>query len=452
MIWGWFTFIIFTSGALTLYHMISAPFLINKVKNKKIHYNIPTEALTILVPCYNEEDIISSSLLGMDNVMRNYPNLEYVFINDGSTDNTLIRLQDSLKLVECNKNFRKTLVHNKIIVIYVSTIYNNVYVIDKVNGGKSDALNAGINFSSSEIVVTLDADTLLDKKALHIINNEFKDESIIGAGGLVNILQSGEYFTGKMNFRKLKLIIKLQILDYLKGFMILKASLSRMNSMIVVSGAFGVFRKDVLIAVNGFRHTIGEDMDITLKLHLYAMKNSNKRVIFMPNAVAYTECPVTWRELFNQRVRWQKAFVDCVIVYFFQFLRNFFKSTLPFFFIIEAAIFGMLLTIYNIFQLLYFCAIKHTDNALSIITAYFIAIIIISVLNTIVTFCLYKQIGGIVDKKNLGALLLTVIAEVIIFKTLTVLYIICGTLLYFVNKHKWNKVSRTGEVYYSKGA
>lgn len=452
MIWGWVTFIILTSGTLTMYHMISAPLLIKKIKNKKVHYNIPTEALTILVPCYNEEGIISSSLLGMNNVMKNYPNLQYVFINDGSIDDTLIKLKEYLSLTEYNKEIKSILKHNPIIAIYVSTIYNNVYVIDKVNGGKSDALNAGINFSSNEIIITLDADTLLDKKALHVINNEFKDESIIGAGGLVNILQSGEYFTGKMKFRKLKLIVKLQILDYLKGFMILKASLSRLNSMIVVSGAFGVFRKDVLLAVDGFRHTIGEDMDITLKLHLYAMESDGKRVIFMPNAVAYTECPVTWGELFNQRVRWQKAFVDCIVVYFFIFLRKFFRSTLPFFFIIEAAVFGMFLTIYNIFHLLYLSAFKHTNEALSIITVYFVAVLVISILNTIVTFHLYRQIGGMVDKKSFSVISLTVMAEVFIFKTLIVIYIICGTFLYFINKRKWNKVSRTGEVYYSKGA
>lgn len=449
---GWVTLVILTSCVLIVFHMLNAPLLIKESKNKKIHYNIPTLSLTVLVPCYNEEVILPSSLLGMNNVLKNYPTVEYIFVNDGSSDNTLAKLKESLVLVEYHKKTSNNLQHNSITQIYKSTIYKNVYVIDKVNGGKSDALNAGINLSSNEIIITLDADTLLDKKALHVINNEFQDKAIIGAGGLVNILQSGEYFTGKIQLRKLKLIIRLQILDYLKGFMILKSSLSRLNSMIVVSGAFGVFRKDALLSVDGFRNTIGEDMDITLKLHLYTMKNKGKRVVFLPNAIAYTECPVTWRELFNQRVRWQKAFIDCLIVYFFRFFRQFFKSALPFFFIVEATMFGMILTIYNLIHLVFLSASEHIQAATSIIIIYFVAIIAISIVNTIITFYLYKEIGGSVHKRNFGTILVTVFFEIFLFKTLIAIYIICGTFLYFINKRKWNKVSRTGDLYYSKSS
>lgn len=444
--------IIIISAALISFHMINGWITIRKHTKHKPQQILRKQPISVLVPCYNEENTVKSSILNVEDIINAYENVEYIFINDGSTDDTLQKLKEELSLFETQRHFNQTLHHQPIQKIFQSSRYDNVYVIDKINGGKADSLNAGINFAENELIVTLDADTLLDKNALPIVSDSFQDENVIAGGGIVNILQSSEYSTGKLQLRKLKFIIRVQILDYLKGFIILKSSLARLNALNVVSGAFGVFRKSLLNEIGGYRVTVGEDMDITLKLQLYAMSNKGKKIIFIPDAIAYTECPTTWRDLFSQRIRWHKAYVDCLITYSRALIKRFFKGGLPFFFLIDTTVIGVLFTMYSFFYLAYLSVVEHSDRSLFILSVYFISISIISISNNILALYLYKKMGGKLSDRNFIALVRTMIGDILVFRMLIALFMILGTVFYFTSRHRWNKVSRTGYKYYSKGA
>ncbi|MBD3109823.1 glycosyltransferase family 2 protein [Bacillus sp. AGMB 02131] len=442
--------IILISATFIAFHMINGFLAIKKQIKYKLNKQSSQQGISVLVPCFNEENTVTSSIQSINNILTEYPNLEYIFINDGSTDDTLINLAEKLQLVEINKDYEETIFHQPMMNIYESTLYPNVFVLNKVNGGKADALNAGINFATNELIVTLDADTLLDKGALPIVNEVYTDDSVIAGGGTVNILQSQEYTKGKMQLRKLKLLIKLQIMDYLKGFIILKASLSRLNALNVVSGTFGVFRKSLLLELGGYRVTIGEDMDITLKFQLYAMANKGKRIVYIPNAIAYTECPATWRDLFSQRIRWHKAYVDCFLLYSGSLFKRFFKGALPFFFIIDTTFLGVGFTMFSLFYLSYLAIVKFSVGSLIIILIYIVCISIISITSNLLALYLYKLQGGRFEEKNALSLFLTIIADIIIFRFCVAVFMVLGTIFYFINRKKWNTVSRTGEVYYSK--
>ena len=444
--------LIVSSAILIIFHMVNGYFSIKQMMKYKLNNESPQQDISVLVPCYNEESTITSSIQSIQNIKSKYKELEYIFINDGSTDETLERLKDELDLIEIKRDCDNIIPHQPVKALYESLKYPNVFVVDKYNGGKADALNAGINFAANELVVTLDADTLLDKNALPIVNDVFKDENVIAGGGIVNILQGGEYSSGKLQLKRRKMIIRLQIMDYLKGFIVLKSSLSRFNALSVVSGAFGIFRKSLLNEIGGYRVTVGEDMDITLKLQLYAMENKGKRIVFIPQAVAYTECPQTWKDLFSQRIRWHKAYLDCLFVYFGALMKRFFKGGLPFFFFLDTTIIGVIFTMFNLFHLSYVAISEFSIRSFEVILIYLLAVTAISVTNNFLALYLYKKVGGRLKEKNLFSLIVTIIGDIVIFRLFIALFMVLGTIYYFTNKNKWNTVSRTGKVYYSKGA
>ena len=243
------------------------------------------------------------------------------------------------------------------------------------------------------------------------------------------------------------MLVKVQILDYLKGFLILKASLARYNALSVVSGAFGVFRKSILTELNGYRVTVGEDMDITLKLQLYAMARKGSRIIFIPDAIAYTECPETWSDLVSQRIRWHKAYVDCLLTYTKALVRRFFKNGLPFFFLVDTTLIGVLLTVYNFVYMTCLAALERSIETVFIVAVYFASLTLISLVSNVLALHLHRKTGGVLSAKNFGVLALAVIADVFLFRMLVSFCMVAGTLLFVTHKHSWRKLERNGVKY-----
>lgn len=283
------------------------------------------KGLTILVPAYNEELVIHKCLGSLVNV--NYTHHEIIIINDGSTDQTLWVLMESLGLVIDDRRCARKLHYARVREFYHSTLYPNVYVINKENGGKADSLNAGIDYSTNGIVITLDADSLLEKDSLKYISHAFdSSEEVIAVGGMVHIAQGFENDNGTLrpSLKNTNALIRHQMIQYLTGFCLNKYTHSRLNAITVIAGAFGAFQKEVLFRVNGFRQTVGEDMDITLKFQKYIKQNNkNERMLFIPEAICYTQCPEDFKNLINQRFRWQRAFIDCIIYYWNDLFNNF---------------------------------------------------------------------------------------------------------------------------------
>ena len=313
----------------------------------------------------------------------NYTSFEAIYINDGSDDdtfeklNSLLRLQriDAVQEFELTETRRLSVFYKRtqnlgIRGVYKSRVFKNFYVIDKVNDGKSSALNAGILFAHTDIVVTLDADSVLEKNALKIMNSAFYDDKVVAAGGSIHIMQGYDidYLTGRFG-KKRSLLVNLQIVEYMKGFYVYKKSLAKQNATAIISGAFGVFTRDILMKAGGFRRTLGEDIDITLCIQRMIHK-TDKRLVYLTEAMCYTQCPENLYDLTRQRIRWQKGFVSCVL-YNKKFLfRTLLSKSLSFHFLFEAMIIGICSCLFTVFMYVFVSAMAFSDITILMFVRY----------------------------------------------------------------------------------
>jgi cellulose synthase/poly-beta-1,6-N-acetylglucosamine synthase-like glycosyltransferase len=265
--------------------------------------------VSILVPSYNEELTIIESVRSL--MTLEFPVFEVVVINDGSTDGTLQVLLDTFELKPSRQNgFRSLLPSRPIRGVYRNPLYPRLVVIDKANGGKADALNAGINASAYPLVATIDADSLLEKDALIRLVKVYMEnpEQHIAVGGYVRIANGSSIEDGRVLSVRLsnKWLPALQYVEYVRAFLGGRIGWSAMNGLLIVSGAFGLFRKDYLVKVGGYEEECpGEDMNIVMKLHKYMLdRNLPYRIVFCPDAVCWTQAPDTLRVLGAQRRRW----------------------------------------------------------------------------------------------------------------------------------------------------
>ncbi|MFB7142597.1 glycosyltransferase [Gottfriedia sp. NPDC056225] len=437
--------ILFLCTFFPLLHMINA--LPIFLKRKKIIHNQvrKNKRISILIPCYNEESIIETAIKGMK--ILDYSAKEVIYINDGSQDNTMNILHELLRLVPEDRKISNQLKSNEIKNFYKSTVFPNVYVIDKINGGKHDALNAGIMYSKNELVVTLDADSILDENALQVLNEVFQDDNVIAAGGMVHPLQ-GVRFKRKKVERTLSVnhVIRFQVFEFIKGFYINRVSLAKFDALSVISGAFGVFNREILLKVGGYRKTLGEDIDITLKFQQYILKNPGMKMVFVPNAVCYTECPETWKDLFKQRIRWQKAFIDCIVYYFPMLIKTFLFRTVSFFMLIDSFILGTVAIYFTIFNLGYMF-ITNLKHAQSLLLIYLLGVVSLNIIYSLFALYLARYYGVEFKGKEMIRLAITIILDLFVYRFVTLFFVLIGTVSYFINRNDWNKVSRSGRVY-----
>ncbi|MCE5173348.1 glycosyltransferase [Paenibacillus profundus] len=414
------------------------PLLFSKVK--KLDNNLSEKSISVLVPAYNEELTIANCIKAMEGL--NYGNHEVIIINDGSKDDTFRRLHELLELEPIDRKPDQKLAYKEIKGIYGSKIYQNIFVIDKLNGGKADSLNVGIDCAQSDIVITLDADSMLEVNSLKYVNQYFHDKDIIALGGTVKIVQGAqkkngvivEQFAGKG-------IIKSQIINYIHGFYVRKLTQSVFNSIVVISGAFGAFYKEILIQVNGFRSTVGEDIDITLKIHEYLKANKLKqKLVYAPEAVCYTECPENIPNFYKQRIRWQKAFVDCILIYWSK-LSEKFSLGVSLFFAIDGFVLGTLTAFTTIFYLLQI-ALFGGDiiQALMMLSI----TLIVNATQIIISLYLCKKYESSYAFKDYLKMFLFSQYELLTYRNLLLYLNIVGTFKYFDNDEGWGYVERKG--------
>jgi cellulose synthase/poly-beta-1,6-N-acetylglucosamine synthase-like glycosyltransferase len=424
--------------------MVHALIIVSKKPNYlKSTIKLREKQFSILVPCYNEENIIKTTILGIEQL--NYGNYEFILINDGSLDHTFEIMARMLDLEMQPPSLQHILEFSPIKGVYRSKKNPRVIVIDKMNGGKADSLNAGISYASSEIVITLDADSLLDETALTMINRAFEDENLIAAGGTVHVLQGRKFNKGLLKpTLKVKPIVKFQIFEYLRGFYIYKASLAKADALSIISGAFGIFKKDVLLAVGGYRKTVGEDIDITLKVQNYKNKRKGLKVAYIPEAVCYTEVPETWKDFYKQRIRWQKAFVDCLILYFKELILTIFTKPLSFFFLVDAFLVGIVssyITVLGFVLILLFFGYTKLMIILTVIS------LSISLLYNFVSVGISYVYKNGFPFKDLLIIFVFIMLDLFFYRFIALFCTLYGTIQYFISKDDWNKVARTGREY-----
>jgi len=282
-------------------------------------------SVSIIAPAYNEETTIiesANSLLSLK-----YPDFELVIVNDGSKDNTLKTLIDYFDLKKTDFSFQERLQHYPIRGIYTNPRIPSLIVVDKENGGKADTLNAGINVASKEYFCGIDADSLLESDALLKIASLTLDYGVEtpALGGNVFPINGCKVDKGKIE--KIGVpkhwLARLQMVEYMRAFMCGRLGWDYINSLLIISGAFGLFRKDRVISVGGYltsrgkyqTDTVGEDMELVVRIarHMHESKRPY-RISYAFNANCWTEVPESMSSLQKQRNRWQRGLID--IMYF----------------------------------------------------------------------------------------------------------------------------------------
>lgn len=272
--------------------------------------------ISLLVPAYNEEITIVDSILAL--LQLNYPDFEIIIINDGSSDDTLQVLIDYFDLKIFPESYYNRLPTEEIKQIYISKKHNNIRVIDKVNGGKADSLNAGINIARSPLFCAVDADSILQTNSLDRIVQPFlEDPRTVAAGGSVRIANGCQIdmgFVTKADLPK-NILALFQVAEYLRAFLFGRLGWSPMNGLLIVSGAFGLFHKETVVSVGGYKsNTIGEDMELIVRMHRLLRKRKKPyRIKFVPDPICWTEAPEDLKTLKNQRIRWQRGLSESLM-------------------------------------------------------------------------------------------------------------------------------------------
>lgn len=289
-------------------------------------------SISIIAPAYNEEKSIIESITSLLNLK--YPKYEVVVVNDGSKDDTIGTLVRHFELERKHPFFQMKLRTKPLRSVYVSKQIPNLIVIDKQNGGKADALNMGINAAKNDYICGIDADSLLEEDALLKLMSVTLDDATnhIAIGGNIVPVNGCNVDKGKIEKSGLgkNPIVRFQTLEYLRAFTTGRIGWSKLNSLLIISGAFGLFNRQSLIETGGYltisgdlkKDTVGEDMELVVRLTHKAIQNKKAyRVSYVHNANCYTELPSDLKSLLKQRNRWQRGLLD-ILSYHRQMLFN----------------------------------------------------------------------------------------------------------------------------------
>ncbi len=272
--------------------------------------------ITLIAPAYNEAVTCVESTRAL--LSLKYPQYEVLVVNDGSTDETLSRLMEAFTLEKTARTPTAELPTASVRAVYRSRIHPNLWVVDKENGGKADALNAGINYCQSPLFCAIDADTLIEREGLiRLVRPFLKDDSTVAVGGFIRIVNGCEVEAGRVQNVSLpsRLLPKLQVIEYIRAFLFGRIGWDGIGALLIISGAFGLFDRETVVAAGGYStDTVGEDMELVARLHRYMLEqDAPYSVRFLPDPVAWTECPGTFQGLGGQRDRWHRGLIETLV-------------------------------------------------------------------------------------------------------------------------------------------
>lgn len=270
--------------------------------------------VTVIAPAYNEELSIVDSVRAL--LALEYPHHEVIVVNDGSADQTLAVLIDGFDLEPVERSQIAVLQKTKIHRTYRSRRFPNLLVVDKDNGRKADAVNAGIGFARTPLVCVIDSDSIIEPDGLLRASEPFMhhDDSLVAVGGTIRVVNGCEIDRGAL--RKIGVskewLPRFQIVEYLRAFLTARVASADFNMLMLVSGAFGLFRRSTLLEVGGFRHdTVGEDLEMVVRIHRHMREcKRDYSIQFVPDIVCWTEAPFDLKGLRNQRGRWQQGALE----------------------------------------------------------------------------------------------------------------------------------------------
>ncbi len=410
-------------------------------------------AISIIAPAYNESKTIVENVRSLLNI--HYVNFEVIIINDGSKDDTLQLMIDEYQLEPVPYAFEKKMLSKPVRAVYKSKIrsLSKLTVVDKVNGGKADALNAGINVSKYDIFAAIDVDCILEYESLLKMVKPFMEQTeankVIAVGGVVRIANSCVVKEGKIIKVNLphEMIPRIQVLEYIRAFLLGRMAWSKLNGLILISGAFGMFDKKIVIEAGGYNHkTVGEDMELVIRMRrLMEEKKQEYSIVYLPDPLCWTEAPSSLKILGKQRNRWTRGTAETLWIhkklifnpryrflgtismpywFLFEWLAPIVEST-AFLYLVMMAFLGILnIELFvTLFLLIYVFAIMYSTAA---------------ILFEELSFHQYKK------KRDIIRLLGTALIEPLIVHPLSVYYAIRGNLDLLTGVKNWGEMKRKG--------
>ncbi len=311
-------------------------------KDKNLFHSSFYKPISVLVPAYNEQNTISDNVKSL--LQLRYPEFEIIVVNDGSTDTTLDVLKEVYHLRRSFRPIVNNIACKNLKAVYTSPDYSNLVVVDKENGGKADALNAGINVSRYPLVSAIDSDSILETDVMTKLVRPFLDDHrTIAVGGIVRVangctIRAGEVVNIDISTN---VLANFQIIEYLRAFLFGRVGWDVLNSLLIISGAFGLFLKKAIIMSGGYLHdTVGEDMELIVRMHRVMRENNLPyRITFIPEPVCWTEVPESLKILGRQRNRWQRGLIESLMAHRKMLLNKRFgiigMLAMPFFFFFE---------------------------------------------------------------------------------------------------------------------
>jgi cellulose synthase/poly-beta-1,6-N-acetylglucosamine synthase-like glycosyltransferase len=409
-------------------------------------------SVSIIAPAFNEGATIIENVRSLLSIY--YSNLEVIIINDGSTDDCLDKLIDVYHLKKVNEFVRYAIPTKPIKAIYKSTnpVYKKLVVIDKVNGGKADALNTGINIAKNDYIVAIDVDCILEQDALLKIVKPLMEETskrVIASGGVVRIANSciiQDVSLVKVVLPK-KYLPRMQALEYIRAFLLGRMAWTRLNGLLLISGAFGAFDKDLVIKCGGYNpKTVGEDMELVVRMRRYMEeKKEPYQVKYIPDPLCWTEAPSSFKILGRQRNRWMRGTIETL------------RAHKTMFFNANYGVMGMLSYPYWFF----FEMLAPLVEAFGFITFLFLAIVgliewnfFFSILLFVVSFgFLFSTFAILMEvmsyhqykkRTEILKLLLVALSEPFIFHPFIVWSSLKGVVDYIRKKKTWGIMTREG--------
>lgn len=280
-------------------------------------YEDLTPPVSVIAPAFNEELSIVDSVRAL--LALQYPQHEVIVVNDGSKDATLARMIEAFAMEPSDRQQIVALQHTRVHGVYQSTTNRNLLLVDKENGRKADAANAGIGFAQMPLVCVIDADSIIEPDGLLRATEPFMadDGRLIAAGGAIRIVNGSVIEAGHISQIGLsdKWLPRFQVVEYMRAFLTARVAYAELSMLTLISGAFGVFKRSVVVEVGGYRHdTVGEDLELVMRLHRHMREQKRDySIAFVPEVVCWTEAPETLEGLRNQRSRWQQGALETLV-------------------------------------------------------------------------------------------------------------------------------------------
>lgn len=408
--------------------------------------------VSILAPAYNEGATIVENVRSLLSLY--YNKLELVVINDGSKDDSLQKLIDAYKLEKVDFFVNYSIPTQQVRAVYKTShpAYNKLVVVDKVNGGKADALNVGINIASNDYIVCIDADCILEHDAILKMVKPFLEEGearVIASGGVIRIANSCEVRNGRLTrvYLPENYWARMQALEYIRAFLLGRMAWTRLDGLLLISGAFGAFDKEIAIKCGGYStETVGEDMELVVRMRRYMHENDLPyTVTYIPDPLCWTEAPETTNILSRQRNRWTRGTIETLRSHKKIFLNPRYDLlgvlSYPYWLLFEMLAPLIEFVGFIVFLVLAFLGLINWH----MFFAFLLFIISFGYLNSI--FAIYMEVSTYNQykrRKEVGRLILAALTEPFIFHPFVVWAGVRGYFDFLRKRRSWGEMTRKG--------